>query len=117
MRKCGNCGETGHNRRRCPELEVIEETDQEEEEEEVVVVEEPKKKRKQRCRACGEEDDHTAKDCPYKPIPKDQDIGPKKMDCGHFTWWHRNGECELCTKAIFHKHLDDEEEEAKENEE
>lgn len=117
MRKCGNCGEPGHNRRRCPELEVIEETDQEEEEEEVVVVEEPKKKRKQRCRACGEEDDHTAKDCPYKPIPADADIGPKKMDCGHFTWWHRNGECELCTKAIFHKHFDDEEKEAKESEE
>jgi len=111
MRKCVNCGETGHNRRTCPELEIIEEVEQEEEEE-VVVVEEPKKKRKQRCRSCGEEDDHTAKNCPYKPIPADADIGPKKMDCGHFTWWHRNGECELCTKAIFFRDFDEEEKEA-----
>lgn len=111
MRKCGSCGQPGHNRRTCPELEIIEEVEQEEEEE-VVVVEEPKKKRKQRCRSCGEEDDHTAKNCPYKPIPADADIGPKKMDCGHFTWWHRNGECELCTKAIFFRDFDDEEKEA-----
>ena len=110
MRKCGNCGEPGHNRRTCPELEVIEEVEQEEEE--VVVVEKPKKKRKQRCRSCGEEDDHTAKNCPYKPLPEGADIGPKKMECGHFSWWHRNEECELCTKAIFHRHLEDEEKEA-----
>ena len=97
MSKCRNCGELGHNRRTCPELEVVEEVEEEEE----VVVEKPKPKRKQRCRSCGEEDDHTAKDCPYKPLPADADIGPKKMECGHFSWWHRNGECELCTKVIF----------------
>ena len=45
--------------------------------EEVVVVEKPKKKRKQRLRACGE-DSHTAKNCPYKPLPADADIGPKE---------------------------------------
>jgi len=97
MRKCGNCGEPGHNRRTCPELEVIEEVEQEEEED-VVVVEKPKKKRKQRCRACGEEDDHTAKNCPYEPLPADADIGPKKMDCGHFTWWLKDDKCELCNR-------------------
>jgi hypothetical protein len=111
MRKCGNCGETGHNRRTCTQLEVIEEVEQEEEEE-VVVVEKPKKKRKQRCRACGEEDDHTAKNCPYKPIPADADIGPKRMDCGHWSWWKQDDECTVCTKAIFFRDFDEEEQEA-----
>jgi hypothetical protein len=110
MRKCGYCGEPGHNRRTCPKLKA--EKEAELEAEEVVVTKKPKKKRKQRCRSCGEEDDHTAKDCPYKPLPADADIGPKKMECGHFSWWHRNGECELCTKAIFHRQFDNEEKEA-----
>jgi hypothetical protein len=108
MRKCGYCGKTGHNRRTCPKLKA--EKEAELEAEEVVVTKKPKKTRKQRCRSCGEEDDHTAKDCPYKPLPADADIGPKKMECGHFSWWHRNGECELCTKAIFHRQFDDDEE-------
>ena len=108
MRKCGNCGEPGHNRRTCTQLEVIEEVEQEEEE--VVVVEKPKKKRKQRCRSCGEEDDHTAKNCPYKPLPADADIGPKMMECGCWSWWQSDGECQLCTKAIYFKQFDDDEE-------
>ena len=108
MRKCGYCGEPGHNRRTCPKLKADKEAELEEE----VVVEKPKKKKKvSKCRECGEEE-HTAKDCPYKPLPEGVDIGPKLMECGHFSWWHRNGECELCTKAIFHRQLDDEEQEA-----
>ena len=108
MRKCGYCGKPGHNRRTCPKLKADKEAELAAEE--VVVVEKPKKKRKQRCRACGEEDDHTAKNCPYKPVPVDQDIGPKRMECGCWSWWHRNGECELCTKAIYFKQFDDDEE-------
>ena len=108
MRKCGYCGKQGHNRRTCPKLKADKEAELEAEE--VVVTKKPKKKRKQRCRSCGEEDDHTAKDCPYKPLPADADIGPKRMECGHFSWWHRNGECELCTKAIFYRQFDDDEE-------
>ena len=42
------------------------------------------KKKVQRCRACGEKDDHTAKNCPYKPIPADVQIGPTKLECGCF---------------------------------
>ena len=108
MRKCGYCGKTGHNRRTCPKLKADKEAELAAEE--VVVVEKPKKKRKQRCRACGEEDDHTAKNCPYKPVPADQDIGPKRLECGHWSWWHSNGECQLCTKAIYFKQFDDDEE-------
>ena len=108
-RACGNCGEVGHNRRTCPQLVVIEEVEEEEE----VVVEAPKPKKKvQRCRACGEKDDHTAKHCPYKPIPADVQIGPTKLECGCFSWWLRNGECERCSGAIFRKHFEDEEQEA-----
>ena len=110
MRRCGNCGEPGHNRRTCTQLETIKEVEQEEEE---VVIEQPKpKKRVQRCRACGEKDDHTAKHCPYKPIPAGVQIGPTKLECGCFSWWMRNGECERCSGAIFRKHLDDEHQEA-----
>ena len=110
MRKCGYCGKPGHNRRTCPKLKADKEAELAAEE--VVVVEKPKKKRKQRCRACGEEDDHTAKNCPYKPIPADADIGPKRMDCGHWSWWKQDGECTVCTKAIFFRDFDEEEKEA-----
>ena len=119
MRKCGNCGETGHNRRTCKSTTTKEPAAIIEEEDdgvEIVCDENwnpiKEKKKVVRCRSCGEKDDHTAKNCPYKPIPEGTDIGPKLMECGHFSWWHRNGECELCTKAIFHRHLDDEEKEA-----
>ena len=102
MRKCGHCGQPGHNRRTCAALH--------DEAEEVVVVEKPKKKKKvSKCRDCGEEG-HTAKKCPYKPPPEGADIGPKMMECGHWSWWHRNGECELCTKVHFYKHFEDDEE-------
>ena len=43
MRKCGYCGEPGHNRRTCPKLKA----DQEAELEEEVVVQKPKKKKKE----------------------------------------------------------------------
>ena len=53
MRKCGHCGQPGHNRRTCPALH--------DEAEEVIVVEKPKKKKKvSKCRDCGEVG-HTAK--------------------------------------------------------
>jgi hypothetical protein len=107
MRKCGYCGKPGHNRRTCPKLKADKEAELAAEE--VVVTKKPKKKRVRRCTLCGEED-HTAKNCPYKPLPADADIGPKRMECGHWSWWHRNGECELCTKAIYFKQFDDEEE-------
>ena len=100
MRKCGYCGEPGHNRRTCPKLKADKEAELEEE----VVVEKPKKKKKVlKCTDCGEEEDHTAKDCPYKPLPEGADIGPKLMECGHFSWWLKDGECELCSRAIFRR--------------
>lgn len=118
MRKCGNCGETGHNRRTCKSTTtkvpavIIEEDDGVE-----IVCDEnwnpiKEKKKVVRCRSCGEKDDHTAKNCPYKPIPEGADIGPKLMECGHFSWWHRNGECGLCSKAVYHRHLNEEQEAA-----
>ena len=108
MRKCGNCGEPGHNRRTCPELEVIEEVEQDDEEVEVVIKEATPKKKTRKCRACGEKDDHTAKNCPYKPLPEGTEIGPRKMDCGCWSWWKRDGKCDLCSRAIFTRHLDEE---------
>ena len=107
MRKCGNCGETGHNRRTCTQLEVIEEVEEDGylEEEEVVVIKPKKKKKVIKCSDCGEEDDHTAKNCPYKPIPEGADIGPKLMECGHFDWWLEDGECVCCSRAIFSRNL------------
>jgi hypothetical protein len=119
MRKCGSCGQPGHNRRTCPTASKKKETTIIEEEISTAEIRCDRnwnpittKKKVVICRSCGEKDDHTAKNCPYKPLPEGADIGPKKMECGHFTWWHRNGECELCTNAIFRKHLDDEEKEA-----
>ena len=109
MRKCGYCGKTGHNRRTCPKLKADKKAELEAE----VVVEKPKPKNKvQRCRACGEKDDHTAKNCPYKPLPAGTDVGPRRMECGCWSWWLRDGECDLCSRAIFLRHLDDEEKEA-----
>lgn len=109
MRKCGYCGKTGHNRRTCPKLKADKEAELEAE----VVVEAPKPKKKvQRCRACGEKDDHTAKNCPYKPIPPGIQIGPTRLECGCFSWWLRDGECERCSKSIYLKQFDDEEQEA-----
>ena len=100
MRKCGHCGQPGHNRRTCPALH----------DEAVIVVEKPKKKKKvSKCRDCGEVG-HTAKKCPYKPLPEGADIGPKMMECGHWSWWRKDGECELCTKVHFYKHFEDDEE-------
>jgi hypothetical protein len=109
MRKCGYCGKTGHNRRTCPKLKADKKAELEAE----VVVEAPKPKKKaQRCRACGEKDDHTAKNCPYKPLPEGTDIGPKMMECGCWSWWARDGECQRCSKTIFLEQFDDEEQEA-----
>ena len=106
MRKCGYCGEPGHNRRTCPKLKADKEAELEEE----VVVQKPKKKKKvSKCRECGEEG-HTAKNCPYKPLPEGADIGPKMMECGHWSWWRKDGECELCTKVHFYKQFEDDEE-------
>ena len=108
MRKCGYCGKPGHNRRTCPKLKADKEAELEEE---VVVTKTPKKKRARRCTLCGEED-HTAKNCPYKPLPEDADIGPKRMECGHWSWWLHDGECDLCSGAVFLRQLDDEQQEA-----
>ncbi len=110
-RVCGNCGEPGHNRRTCTQLEVIEESEEDGYlEEEEIVVEKPKKKAS-KCRDCGEEG-HTAKKCPYKPLPEGVEIGPKLMECGHFSWWLKDGECELCSGALYRRRLNDPIEEA-----
>ena len=107
MRRCGRCGETGHNRRTCPDPEEIVEAEEEQEEE--VVVEKPAPKKKTiRCRLCSEKDDHTAKNCPYKPLPEGIMIGPTRMECGCWSWWQLEGECQLCTRAIFRKHSESE---------
>lgn len=94
MRKCGNCGQPGHNRRTCPDLQV------EEVEEEVVEVvpEKPKRKKrkKQICSVCYDEE-HTKKNCMYA-VEIEGPIGPSKMDCGHFTWWLKDDKCELCNR-------------------
>ena len=104
MRKCGHCGQPGHNRRTCPALH--------DEAEEVIVVEKPKKKKKvSKCRDCGEVG-HTAKKCPYKPLPEGADIGPKMMECGHWSWWRKDDECELCSGALYRRRLNDPIEEA-----
>ena len=50
------------------------------------------------CRSCGEKDDHTAKNCPYKPDADDVELGPTFMECGHFTWWNDDGECSRCNQ-------------------
>ena len=91
MRKCGYCGEPGHNRRTCPKLKADKEAELEEE----VVVEEPKRKKS-----------------PYKPLPEGVEIGPKLMECGHFSWWLKDGECELCSGALYRRRLNDPIEEA-----
>ena len=79
MRKCGYCGKTGHNRRTCPKLKADKEAELEAE----VVVEAPKPKKKvQRCRACGEKDDHTAKNCPYKPTPEEFRLAQRDWSVG-----------------------------------
>ena len=92
MRKCGACGEVGHNRRTCPG--VVEEIAE-------LVVEKPeiktKRKRKPKvCSVCYEEG-HTKKSCMYA-VEIEGPIGPTKMDCGHFTWWLKDDECELCSR-------------------
>jgi len=109
-RVCGSCGEPGHNRRTCTQLEPIEEVEEDDCVEEEVLITRPKKK-VSKCRDCGEEG-HTAKKCPYKPLPEGADIGPKLMECGHFSWWLKDGECELCSGALYRRRLNDPIEEA-----
>ena len=95
-RTCGNCGEKGHNRRSCSKA-----TKEEEEEEHIEITcdhnWQPKKEKKVvKCSLCGERDDHTAKNCPYQPLPEGTKLGPTLMECGHFSWWK---EKEVCTKC------------------
>ena len=93
MRKCGNCGQAGHNRRTCPVSKpepVIEsivefEIEAPEEEEEVEVV---------TCRLCYDEG-HTIETC-MNNIPKDKKLGPDLMKCGHFSWWWEDERCTRC---------------------
>ena len=85
MRKCGNCGETGHNRRTCPGLKV-KKTRQKPVKAEIVkkpapVIEE---------------------DTPI-PAPTGRVIGPVMMECGHWSWWKEQGECQLCNKPMFRR--------------
>lgn len=109
MRKCGQCGQQGHNKRTCPELNTAKEVEQEQEEFEEYeeeVVEKPKKKAPTiKCEECGEQDDHVAENCPYKANPEDMDLGPKIMECGHFSWWLKDDECECCSKAIYRREI------------
>ena len=105
MRKCGNCGEPGHNRRTCPTASKKKETTIVEEEVSTAEVRcdsnwKPitTKKKVMICRSCGEKDDHTAKNCPYKPDAADVELGPTIMECGHFTWWNDDGECSRCNQ-------------------
>lgn len=103
-RACGNCGELGHNRRTCPQAEKAEEQkpvpEEVEEVEEVVVMRPQRKRRVRKCKSCGEEG-HKAQNCPYKPVPEGTTLGPSKMECGHSSWWLEDGECIMCTKALF----------------
>ena len=98
-RKCGNCGESGHNSRTCPHPSQVEE-----EEEtydyvgEMVVINPPKKKRSFSCKLCGEKDDHRADSCPYRPVPEGKVIGPTVMECGHNSWWFEKGRCQQCRR-------------------
>lgn len=111
-RACGNCGEYGHNRRTCPQLQKVEEPEPIPEEEEVVVTKPKRKKRGYKCKLCGEKNDHRAENCPYKPVPEGTKLGPTKMECGHSSWWFQGGECVMCTKSLFTRHYN-----RKENEE
>ena len=78
-----------------------------------LLTQKPKKKRKQRCRACGEKDDHTAKNCPYKPIPADADIGPKKWSVAVGLGGSVTESANFAqSKRIYFKQFDDEEQEA-----
>jgi hypothetical protein len=91
MRKCGNCGKTGHNRRTCPGLKkkkTKKPTVKVEKIEEVKIV---KKKRP------------VMKSDPPIPEPTGRVIGPVMMDCGHWSWWKEQGECQLCNKPMFRK--------------
>ena len=111
MRKCGNCGEPGHNRRTCPQIEVIEEVEQEEDfdleeyYEQEVMVEKPKKKAPQSNVKNVEKKTTVAENCPYKTIPEDMDLGPKIMECGHFSWWLKDCEYQCCSKAIYRREI------------
>ena len=96
-RKCGKCGQTGHNSRTCSnqEKEIVKP--------EPVEVEKPKKKKVLICSLC-KEDEHTAKNCPYKPVPEGTKLGPTRMECGHFSWWlTKNKECKVCESSIKRK--------------
>jgi hypothetical protein len=123
MRTCGNCGETGHNRRTCPvkthssSKKTISKprlcggcgqpghnrrTCPVKDTPKVVVkkvieevVEEPKKKKPSVvCSLCGDEG-HLAKTCFLKFDPNKK-YGPDEMECGHFSWWLNKGICERC---------------------
>ncbi len=98
-RKCGNCGESGHNRRTCPHPSQVEEEEEASYDEEIIIIKRPKKKRSYTCKLCGEKDDHRADNCPYRPVPEGKKIGPSMMDCGHWSWWFEKGQCQQCRRT------------------
>ena len=91
MRVCGACGQPGHNRRTCTAASAASKPAK-------VRAKKKKKQKKIKCSRCKEED-HLAKNCPYKPLPKGTKIGPKLMKCGHFSWWKDGDKCTFCNKS------------------
>jgi hypothetical protein len=103
-RKCGVCGKKGHNARTCPskteEPKIVEQEIEEQEEEiEEVFIKKPKKRRSYKCPLCDEVDDHRESDCPYTPLPEGKEVGPRMMECNHWSWWLSNGVCEQCVRS------------------
>lgn len=98
-RKCGSCGQAGHNARTCPnKTEEPEIIKQEVKEAEEIIIKKPKKRRSYKCPLCDEVDDHKEIDCPYTALPEDKEVGPSLMDCNHWSWWLSNGICQECVR-------------------
>lgn len=112
MRRCGNCGQPGHNRRTCKAgSQEIQQQNEKILEEEAQTIEQPAKPRKPKkpkyiCPLCGDEDKHKEKNCPYQPPEDESILGPDKLECGHFSWWLRDGECDLCGNRMFKRAAD-----------